>query len=213
MPATDLFEHLPGLERTPLIGIIRGYPTEAAVEAAIVAQGAGLSVLEVTMDSPGAIEAIEQLTERADPPRVGVGTVTEASQVGRAAGAGASFVVTPGFSTEVVEACVQHGLPAIPGVATPTEILVAMQSGVPAVKLFPAEQLGGPSFIRAVAQPLGHPPMVPTGGVSPENAREYLESGAVAVGAGSSLFSAEIGRYRDWDALEKRVGTWIEALI
>lgn len=211
-PGAHLYRQLPELEQVPLVGIIRGYPSAIAIEACLVAHASGISVLEVTMDSPGALDVIEDLAGRANPPVLGVGTVTKPVQVESAARAGARFVVTPAYSAAVVETCVEYGLFAIPGVATPTEILFALQSGVPAVKIFPAEQLGGPSFLRAITAPLGHPPMVPTGGVSPENVSQYLQSGAVAVGAGSSLFSPAIARSSDWKALEKRVGTWIEAV-
>ena len=208
----DLYRHLPELGQVPLIGIIRGYPPSAAIQAGLVAHASGIGVLEVTMDSPGALEVVEDLTGRKDAPVVGVGSVTDPSQVASAARARARFVVTPAYLAAIVEACLEHGIVAIPGVATPTEILTALQDGVPAVKIFPAKQLGGPSFLRAVAAPLGHPPMVPTGGVGPDNVREYMESGAVAVGAGSSLFSSEIAESSNWRDLEKGVSIWIEAL-
>ena len=87
-----------------------------------------------------------------------------------------------------------------------------MAAGAAAVKVFPAEQLGGPGYLRAIRAPLGNPPLVPTGGINPENAAEYLASGAVAVGAGSSLFPAHIARDHDWAALETLVSVWIRAV-
>ena len=211
-PGAALYRHFPELEQMPLIGIIRGYPSAAAIQAGRVAHASGIGALEVTMDSPGALEVVEDLGLKKNGPIVGVGSVTEVAQVEDAVRAGARFVVTPAYSAALVRTCREHSVAVIPGVATPTEILTALRDDVPAVKIFPAHQLGGPSFLRAVSAPLGRPPMVPTGGVSPENVREYLESGAVAVGAGSSLFSSQIARTSDWDALEKRVSIWIEAV-
>jgi len=207
-----LIDRFPALGSVPVIGIVRGYPPESAEPAAAVALEEGIQLIEVTLDSPHALDVVKRLARRGSGAVVGVGTVTNAKQVAPAAEAGASFVVTPTFSEAVIDACVAPDLPVISGAATPTEILNALEAGASAVKVFPAEQLGGPSFLRAVRAPLGNPPLIPTGGITPENAVEYLQSGALAVGAGSSLFPEEIGQTSDWNALRRLVRQWMEAI-
>lgn len=211
-PGPGLVDRFPTLRKVPVIGIVRGYSPESAESAALVALEEGIQLIEVTLDSPLALDVVERLSGRASGGVVGVGTMTVASQVGPAAEAGASFAVTPTFSEAVIDACTALDLPVISGAATPTEILNAFEAGASAVKVFPAEQLGGPSFVRAILRPLGNPPLVPTGGVTPENVLGYLQSGAVAVGAGSSLFPEEIGQTSDWNALRQLVRQWIEAI-
>jgi 2-dehydro-3-deoxyphosphogluconate aldolase/(4S)-4-hydroxy-2-oxoglutarate aldolase len=107
---------------------------------------------------------------------------------------------------------VESGLPAFPGAATPTEIDLALTSGATAVKVFPAEQLGGPGYIKAIMSPLGNPPLIPTGGVTTANAAEYMRAGAVALGAGTSLFSAERIAEEGVGSVARRTAEWLEAL-
>ena len=206
-----ILHHLPGLAGVPIVGIIRGYQPEAAIEAARIAVDAGLAVIEVTLDSPGAVDAISTMSSELGVD-VGAGTVSSASQVHSVVDAGARFVVTPAFSEEVVGACVDLGIPVVPGVATPTEIVTALAAGAPAVKIFPARELGGPDYLKAIVKPLGSPPMIPTGGVVPSDARRYLENGAVAVGAGSALFPLSVAERRDWRELEALSSRWVEAV-
>lgn len=106
----------------------------------------------------------------------------------------------------------KNGLAALPGAATPTEIDLALRSGATAVKVFPAEQLGGPGYIKAILSPLGNPSLVPTGGVTTANAAEYLRAGAVALGAGTALFSAERIAEEGTGSVARRTSQWLEAL-
>lgn len=191
---------------------MRGYPPDSALQAAAVAAGCGIRVLEITLDSPNAISVISRISESDSELVVGVGTVMESSQVVSAVAAGARFVVSPNLNPGVIAACAEEKVPAIPGAATPTEILTALDAGAVAVKVFPARQLGGPAYLAAIRGPLRNPPLIPTGGVEPETANDYLINGAVALGAGSSLFPARIGEERDWSVLETVVDRWIEAV-
>jgi 2-dehydro-3-deoxyphosphogluconate aldolase/(4S)-4-hydroxy-2-oxoglutarate aldolase len=144
----------------------------------------GLPVAEVTFRTAAAERAIGVLAERGDV-LVGAGTVLTPGQVDRAVGAGARFVVSPGLSRAVVERCGEHGVPALPGAVTATEVQAALELGVSTVKFFPAGTSGGPAAIAALAAPFGHVRFVPTGGVGPENLREYLDLPAVAAVGGS----------------------------
>lgn len=209
-PARD--SRLEHLARNRVIGIIRGYAMDSARHAADIAHSEGLDVIEVTLDSPGALGVVGHISDDLPEATVGIGSVTNPAQVDQVADAGASFIVTPIHSETVIAKAAERDIPVVSGAATPTEILNALESGAVAVKVFPAAQLGGPNYLRAVLTPLGHPPLIPTGGVTPENGGEYLASGAVALGAGSSLFSPEIGAGQDWGELRRRVVQWLEAV-
>jgi 2-dehydro-3-deoxyphosphogluconate aldolase/(4S)-4-hydroxy-2-oxoglutarate aldolase len=159
----------------------------AAVDA--IVQG-GVRALEVTMTVPGAVGLIRELAPALPEGfLLGAGTVTDAATARAVIDAGASFVVSPVFRREVVAACHERDVAAMPGCFSPTEILAAYESGADIVKLFPATALG-PQFLRDVRGPLPQVKLMPTGGVTLENAGEWIRAGAVAVGLGSSLLDA-----------------------
>jgi 2-dehydro-3-deoxyphosphogluconate aldolase/(4S)-4-hydroxy-2-oxoglutarate aldolase len=143
-----------------------------------------LPIVEVTLDSPGALDGIRALRERGEV-TVLAGTVRTADDARAAIGAGAEAVVGPAFDPEVVEACRGLGVPAIPGALRPSELEAAWRSGVPLVKLFPA-RLGGPQYIRDLLTPLPDLRLVVTGGIDAANAVEFLRAGAIAVGVDAS---------------------------
>ena len=145
------------LGRLPVIGIIRGCPLEHLWAVASAAVEAGFTVLEVTLDSPDPFESITELVRVFPGTVLGAGTVHTTGQVEMAEAAGARFVVSPVVTDAVMEACAGLGLATLPGAATPTEITRAIDLGAFAVKVFPALQLGGPDYLRAVAGPLGNP--------------------------------------------------------
>ena len=167
-----------------------------AVVDAIVA--GGVRALEVTMTVPGAVELIRGLAPTL--PNgflLGAGTVIDAATARAVIDAGAQFVISPVFRREVIAACHERGVPVAPGCFTPTEILDAHEAGADIVKVFPATTLG-PQYIKDVRAPLPQLKLMPTGGVSPDNAGDWIRAGAVAVAAGSSLLDAkaiESGRF------------------
>ncbi len=150
--------------------------------AALVA--GGLPVAEVTFRTEAAADAIRAMADRGDM-LVGAGTVLSAAQVDQAVAAGASFVVSPGLSRAVVERCKEHGVLALPGAVTATEIQAALELGLTTVKFFPAGTSGGAAAIAALAAPFGGLRFVPTGGIGPANLDEYLAVPAVAAVGGS----------------------------
>jgi 2-dehydro-3-deoxyphosphogluconate aldolase/(4S)-4-hydroxy-2-oxoglutarate aldolase len=167
-----------------LLAIVRfrsGGGLAATVEA--LDEG-GISLVEVTIDTPGALEAVERAASVGR--TIGVGTVLTAEQVRRCADAGARFVVSPGLVDEVVTGALERGLEPIPGVFTATEILRALAMGVEAVKLFPAS-VGGPDHVRALRGPFPATPFLPTGGIGVKDVRRYLDAGATCVGLGGEL--------------------------
>lgn len=161
-----------------------GVPVVGACRAAVKG---GLSVLEITLTTPGALEAIEVMAKQ---PGViaGGGTVLTPEDARRVAAAGGRFALSPVFDAAVVDEAHRLGLLAVPGTSTPTEILAAHRHGVRLVKVFPAAALGGAAYIRAVRGPLPGIPLVPTNGVTAENVADYLQAGAVAVGVGGDVF-------------------------
>jgi 2-dehydro-3-deoxyphosphogluconate aldolase/(4S)-4-hydroxy-2-oxoglutarate aldolase len=192
---------LAAVEANRVIGILRKCPAIHAPSIAAAAIDTGLTVLEVTLDSPDALDVIEGLCAAHPGAAIGAGTVTTAEEVRRVSDAGGRFVISPILSEEVVVAALAAGLVPMPGVATPTEIHRAIGLGAPVVKIFPAEQLGGPGFISAVRAPLREPRMVATGGVDATNAAAYLAAGAWAVGVGGSLFGGAAMRDGDTGAV------------
>jgi 2-dehydro-3-deoxyphosphogluconate aldolase/(4S)-4-hydroxy-2-oxoglutarate aldolase len=147
----------------------------------------GVRAIEVTMTVPGAIELIATLA-RSLPPEIvlGAGTVTDAATARAVIDAGARYVVSPVFRREVIAACHERDVASAPGCFTPTEILDAHDFGADVIKIFPATALG-PQFIKDVRAPLPQVRLMPTGGVSLDNAGDWIKAGAVAVGVGSAL--------------------------
>jgi 2-dehydro-3-deoxyphosphogluconate aldolase/(4S)-4-hydroxy-2-oxoglutarate aldolase len=167
----------------------------AVVDA--IADG-GVRAIEVTMTVPGAVDLIRTLA-RSLPPDIllGAGTVTDAATARAVIDAGARYVVSPVFRRDVIAACHERDVAAAPGCFTPTEILDAHECGADVVKVFPATALG-PQFIKDVRGPLPQVRLMPTGGVSLDNAGDWIRAGAVAVGVGSALLDGKAideGRY------------------
>ena len=175
-----------------IVAVVRLNDYTRAVDVARALAAGGITVLEFTLTGHGAIEAVSA-TRKAlgDAVCVGVGTVLKAEDAEAAIDAGAQFAVTPSVRLQVIATCVKRQTLILCGGLTPTELLEAHEAGAELVKVFPA-QLGGPKFIKDVLAPMPFLRLVPTGGVSPENARDYLAAGAVAVGIGGNLVSNKL---------------------
>ncbi len=181
------------LKRVGVVAVIRAASAEAAVEAARALLKGGLVGIEITFSTPQAEKAIVTLREAHHDALVGAGTVLDASMLEAACSAGAQFLVSPHFDASLMSLARQRGVPLLPGAFTPTEIHTAFRAGAPAIKLFPAAALG-PSYLKAIRGPLPHIPLMPTGGITADNLHEWLDAGALAVGAGGSLLR---GSYED----------------
>jgi 2-dehydro-3-deoxyphosphogluconate aldolase/(4S)-4-hydroxy-2-oxoglutarate aldolase len=169
-----------------VVAVLRRVAEPAAVVQAL--RDGGIGVVEITLDSPTALETIARFRDEGDLV-VLAGTVRSAEDVRAAVEAGAQACVGPALVPEVLDACREAGLPAIPGAMTPTEVETAWRLGAEMVKLFPAARLG-PEFVRDLRGPLGDIPLLATGGVDRSNALAFLRAGAVAVGVGSALVGA-----------------------
>ena len=192
------------IERERVVAVIRlDDPDKLRSVIEALAEG-GVRVIEVTMTVPRAIELIAQVAGSAhDDVMIGAGTVLDAATARQAIDAGARFVVSPVFRREVLAACHERGVPAMPGCFTPTEILDAWDAGADIVKVFPSTALG-PTFIKDVRAPLPQVKLMPTGGVSIDNAADWLRAGAVAVGIGSALVDAAAVKAGDFASLTRR---------
>ncbi|MDQ1484204.1 MAG: 2-dehydro-3-deoxyphosphogluconate aldolase / (4S)-4-hydroxy-2-oxoglutarate aldolase [Actinomycetota bacterium] len=161
----------------------------------------GLPVAEVTFRTAAASDSIRAMAARGDI-LVGAGTVITPAQVDQAVRAGARFVVSPGLSRAVVERCQEHGVLALPGAVTATEVQAALELGLTTVKFFPAGTSGGPAAIKALAAPFGDLRFVPTGGVGPKNVNEYLAIPAVVAVGGSWMVPRDLIRAGDFAGIQ-----------
>lgn len=192
-PATAPHEVLDQLGRRRVIVVIRSESKDDALEVSRVLLEAGVTVLEITYTTPDASDVIAALrSEAGGDVLLGAGSISSADDSHRAAGAGADFLVSPGSPAPLVEAMLETGLLALPGVLTPTEVMHARSLGACAVKLFPA-RLVGPAGLRALLGPFPDTAFVPTGGVAPEEVSMWLDAGAHAVGLGSSVAPSSLG--------------------
>jgi len=174
------------MERARVVPVIRTRGEDTARRAVDVLARAGFSIFELTMTTPGAIAIIADLA--GDPERlVGAGTVMTAAEAEACIDAGARFVVSPAVRPEVAEICRSRAVEFFLGAATPTEIAAAHELGAAAVKLFPAAQLGGPGFVRAVRSVFPAIAVMPTGGIATGDIAAYLDAGAACVGMGGRL--------------------------
>lgn len=170
-----------------IVAVIRADSPSKAVEMCRACREGGIVAIEVTFSVPHAVEVIQQIDrEMGDQIFLGAGTVLDPYTAKIAIEAGAKYIVAPNLSEETALLCNKHRVPYIPGVLTPTEIVKALELGVPLIKLFPASAVG-PSYIKAIHGPLPQAKIMPTGGVELENVKEWIKAGAAAVGIGGGL--------------------------
>ncbi|HAF70563.1 MAG: 2-dehydro-3-deoxyphosphogluconate aldolase/4-hydroxy-2-oxoglutarate aldolase [Acetothermia bacterium 64_32] len=193
------------------LGIIRVQTAEDLVRIAKALYEGGLSCLEITMTTPGALRAIEEARGELPEVLMGAGTVLDGPTARQAILAGAQFLVTPTVELDVIEVAHRYGVPVIPGAMTPTEILTAWEAGADMVKVFPAEVLG-PSFIKAVHGPLPQIPLVPTGGITADNAGGFIRAGAALVCAGGWLVDKKAVAGGRYEVLTENARRLVEAV-
>ena len=171
-----------------VVPVLRAESHDIALQAVEALRAGGIGVLEITMTVPGAVELIARLTgEIGDECLIGAGTVLNEKAAARCVEAGARFIVSPALNPATIEYCNSREVPILPGAFTPTEVVTAWELGADMVKLFPAGAGGGPGYLKSLRAPLPEVKFVPTGGISLENAGEYIRAGAVAIGVGADL--------------------------
>lgn len=190
------------LRASPVIPVLTVHDVAQAAPLARALVDGGLKVLELTLRTPCALEALGRMRAAAPEAIIGAGTLTRPEDFAAAVAAGAQFGVTPGLTPALVAAAAHLDLPLLPGVMTPTELIAARAAGFTACKLFPAQQAGGVGMLKALAGPFPDSVFCPTGGVTRQNAAEYLAQPNVLCVGGSWLVPHEALDLGDWGAIE-----------
>ena len=194
-------------DRIEEVGIIPAVRVDSVEDAIFAAQSVlrgGISVVEMTMTTPGAFEVIAELRQSDPYLVVGAGTVLDLDTARRCLDAGASFLTSPTLDLEIVDFGATNNMLVIPGALTPTEVATARKAGAARVKIFPCSQVGGPAYIRALKAPFPHVDLIPAGGVNQQTASDFIRAGSVAVGIGAHLIPS--------DAIHRRNADWIREL-
>ena len=193
---TKIFEALGQIGLVPVITINR---EEDAVPLARALLDGGVGCAEITFRTAAAAGAIRKMTGEVHEMLIGAGTVLTVQQAEQATLAGAQYIVSPGFDAAVVDWCLKQNIPVLPGVATPTEINMALAKGVKLLKFFPAEELGGARMLKALYAPYQEVRFIPTGGINAKNLAEYLALPNVVACGGSWMVSKELLAARRFD--------------
>ena len=186
--------------KVPIIGILRNYPSETIHHIAQAYMDAGMTTIEVTMNTPGAESIIASLCREFPELNIGAGTVCTLRQLNDALIAGAQYIVTPILDEAVIKESVKLNIPIFPGAYTPTEIYKSWSWGATAVKVFPAGQLGV-KYIKDVSAPLNEIKLMAVGGVNFENIKTFFDAGVYGVGMGSALFNKDLIETNDFEGL------------
>jgi 2-dehydro-3-deoxyphosphogluconate aldolase/(4S)-4-hydroxy-2-oxoglutarate aldolase len=188
--------------KAPLVGIIRNISPDDVAKILPIYREAGLTTIEITMNTSGAAEMIRLALEtEGEGLNIGAGTVCTKDDLEIALDAGAQFIVTPIINKKVIKSCVKKKVPIFPGAFTPTEIYNAWTLGATMVKIYPATSLG-PEYIKDLKAPMNQLKLLPTGGVGLENMSAFLKAGANGLGVGGQLFDKKLIQERDWEGLK-----------
>jgi len=189
------------LKKHRAIAVIRSSEKELAWEMASSVAAGGIQFIEITWNTHKAAELIAELRSEFPSFSIGTGTLLNLEQLQQAIDCGAQFLFTPHTDVAMIKTAVDAGVPIVPGAFSPTEIVTAWQAGATCVKVFPISALGGAAYLKSLQGPLGHIPLIPTGGVTLENAKVFIDAGAIAVGLAGDLFPKHLVENRDWRAI------------
>ena len=190
------------LQQEKAIAVIRSPHFDLGLAMAEAVAKGGIKLIEITWNSEQPQDLIAELRVRLPHCLIGAGTILERTQLQNAIACGAQFIFSPHFNPQFVEIAVhQHQIPYIPGVLSPTEIVTAWQTGVSALKVFPIQAMGGASYIKSLQAPLNGIPLIPTGGVTLDNAIEMIAAGAIAVGLSGGLFPVSLVQTGNWQQI------------
>ena len=189
------------ISKVGIVPVIKLNDPSKAVPLVTALKKGGIPVAEVTFRAAGADKAIKLMSEACPDMLVGAGTVLTTEQVDKAIAAGAKFIVTPGFDPELVAYCKEKNMPIYPGCTTPTDYHAAFKFGLEIVKFFPAEQSGGLAKIKAMSAPFPMFKVMPTGGISLKNLKEYISAPVICACGGSYMVTAELIDNKKWDEI------------
>ncbi|MBN3880323.1 MULTISPECIES: bifunctional 4-hydroxy-2-oxoglutarate aldolase/2-dehydro-3-deoxy-phosphogluconate aldolase [unclassified Nostoc] len=200
------------LEKHRAIAVIRAPQMELGQQMAMAVASGGMQLIEITWNSDRAGELISQLRSKLPACIVGTGTLFNVQQLQDAIASGAQFLFTPHVDSTMIQAAQEKNVPIIPGALTPTEIVTAWSQGASCVKVFPVQAVGGTNYIKSLQGPLGEIPLIPTGGVTLENAKEFLQAGAIAVGLSGELFPQKLVIEGNWSAIATQAKNLMQQL-
>lgn len=200
------------MERTGVVAVIRADSSEQLIDVVGALNAGGLTCIEVTMTTPNALEVIGKASKAfAGKCVLGVGTVLDSETARAAILAGAEFVISPILDIPTIELCRRYGKAVVPGAFTPTEILRAWQAGADVVKVFPATKLG-PEFFQDIRGPLPQVRLTPTGGVSLQNAGDFIKAGAICVGVGGAMVAKKAVAEKDYKTLSANAAAFLKVV-
>jgi 2-dehydro-3-deoxyphosphogluconate aldolase/(4S)-4-hydroxy-2-oxoglutarate aldolase len=208
--AQEILSFIAGIGIVP---VVRTPSAESAIRSIEAIHRGGVRAAEITMTVPGAIRALEKLADQfGDTIMLGAGTVLDPETARACMLAGAQFFVTPTLKLSTIEMAKRYSKVICPGALTPTEVLTAWEAGADVVKVFPANAMGGPKYIKALKGPLPHIEMIPTGGVNLETAGEFLKAGACAVAVGGELVDSKLIKEGRYDEMEARARQYLQVI-
>ncbi|OCT12787.1 hypothetical protein A8709_32575 [Paenibacillus pectinilyticus] len=200
------------IQQEKLIAIIRGIPQQLMAPLFEALYEGGIRIVEVTMNSPDALQSIRAMNDQfGTKMMIGAGTVLDGAMAWAAVEAGSRFLLAPNLDEEMIRTAIQLGIPSIPGVLTPSEIMIAVRLGAPFVKLFPISSFG-PKYIQEIRAPLDQINMIAVGGIHESNARAYLEAGAIGLGVGGSLIDKSFVAAGDFKAITEKAKRLVSAV-
>ena len=204
---------LDGIKSVGIVPVVRTSSAETAIKSIQAVYRGGIRAAEITMTVPGAIKALEKLADEfGDTIVLGAGTVLDPETCRACMLAGAQFFVTPALKLSVIEMVRRYSKVIVPGALTPTEVLTAWEAGADAIKIFPANAMGGAKYIKSLKAPFPQIEMIPTGGVNLETTPEFLRAGASAVAAGAELIDERTIQSGKYEIFEERARQFVEAI-
>jgi len=191
------------LKLQPVVPVLVIKDLAHAVPLARALVAGGLKAIEITMRTPVALQAIRAVADEVEGAVPGAGTVLNAKQYHQAVEAGSQFVVSPGTTLELLDVARKSPVPLLPGAATPSEVMALREEGYEVLKFFPAEQAGGAAYLKSLSSPLAGMLFCPTGGITPDNARDYLSLPNVVCVGGSWVAPNALVETGDWDGITR----------
>lgn len=196
-----------------IVPVVRATSAAEALDAVEAIRAGGIPILEITLTVPDAVQIIADLTRRlGDDALIGAGTVLDADSARACIDAGARFIVSPALDIPTIETCQRLVVPAFPGALTPTEIVTAWKAGADAIKIFPANAVGGAAYLKSVKAPLPQIELLPTGGVNLKTIADFIAAGAFAVGVGADLVDLAALRRGDAAAITEKARQYVAAV-
>jgi len=200
------------LKKYRAIAVIRSSQKQLGKQMARATAAGGMGLIEITWNSDQAPELIAELRSELPGCLIGTGTLFTIDDVEKAIGSGAQFLFSPHTNPAMIQVAKQAEIPMIPGALSPTEIISAWQAGASCVKVFPISSVGGVDYIRSIKGPMGDIPLIPTGGVNLNNAVEFIQAGAIAVGLAGDLFPPDLIVEQNWEVITQKTQTLLQQL-